>query len=127
MRPACRTTLGRPRIELAAVSPVAAEPEVLTAAAFGEWLESHGAQRVGNPDDPALCPLARWLRARCYPQACVLRGRFRPVPGAPWEDLPAWAARFEALARDSGEETLTARVARRLLRRAEKEVGNDAR
>ena len=82
-----------------------------------DWLESFDSREsAGQPGDPDDCPLARLLRAREWPQARVCYGRLYPVPGAPAEPLPAWAARFETALQATGRERVTARAALRVLR-----------
>jgi hypothetical protein len=69
----------------------------LPLAAFRDWLESHeGREPVGRHQSPTDSVLVRWVRARLWPQAVIVRGQLRPAPGAPWEDLPEWCLRYEA-------------------------------
>ena len=89
------------------------------------WLESYNSHEIaGYPGENCDCPLTRLFRARLYPQARVANGRLYPVPGAPSEPLPAWAARFEAGLLATGRERVTARAALRVLRQV---VGASAR
>lgn len=86
---------------------------------FRDWLESCTQDLpCGDPLDPVSCPLARWIRAREWPQAQVVNGRLYPAPGAASEELPTWARWFEAaVQRRRGP--VTARVALKVLSRVE--------
>jgi hypothetical protein len=68
----------------------------LPEASFRNWLESHeGREPVGRHQSPTDGVLVRWVRARLYPQAVIVGGQLRPVPGAPWEDLPEWCVTYQ--------------------------------
>lgn len=99
---------------------------VLTLSLFRAWLQSYGKGLVGEPHSETGCPVCRWVRARIWPQAVIVFGWVRPIPGAAWEPLPDWSRAFEEAACDAVQpgRSLTAVRALALLKRVAKETAN---